>query len=305
MNYVSSCCHGLFFYIEEMAQWLEDNTDYEVYTLVSDDFQKHLCEIILSDRYTKYSRVITNNEFMENEDNFYVICNNYSHETLFKKAKNNKIKYKMASPQCKGLYIIYSANTFKYFEDNMALFKSVIPLFIKTRSLYNNNFRYTPSLIQGIEIVRGFYFNHYKPIEKCLHHVDKYFMYIAFDDKKNIRADYKKLNKKYKVSIYDNKYDVKTEDINKDWDDKWLESLILSRTNNPAIEYEGLIYNRYKDYMPRQPFEFWHYNKPVIFNDLSDGLLNIVGKLPLYTPVIESKFLKMDLTNLIEMIDRR
>lgn len=41
---------------------------------------------------------------------------------------------------------------------------------------------------------------------------------------------------------------------------------------NPGNYYSGMLYTRFMDYMPRLPYEFWHYKKPVVLCDISDGL---------------------------------
>lgn len=51
----------------------------------------------------------------------------------------------------------------------------------------------------------------------------------------------------------------------------------------PEFIYKGLIYNRYHDYIPRLPFEFWNNNKPVYFTDISDGLYRMLPNIPLTT----------------------
>lgn len=43
-------------------------------------------------------------------------------------------------------------------------------------------------------------------------------------------------------------------------------------SSNPGNYYSGMLYTRFMDYMPRLPYEFWYYKKPVVLCDISDGL---------------------------------
>ena len=61
---------------------------------------------------------------------------------------------------------------------------------------------------------------------------------------------------------------------------------------------------RKKDYMPRLPYEFWYYDKPVMFFDLSDGLLRKTNTLVLHTPTIRKDLISIcSLYNIISFIN--
>jgi hypothetical protein len=77
-----------------------------------------------------------------------------------------------------------------------------------------------------------------------------------------------------------------------------------AQSYNPAKEYAGLLYMRKKDYMPRLPYEFWYYDKPVMFFDLSDGLLRKTNTLVLHTPTIRKDLISIcSLYNIISFIN--
>ena len=77
-----------------------------------------------------------------------------------------------------------------------------------------------------------------------------------------------------------------------------------AQSYNPAKYYAGLLYMRKKDYMPRLPYEFWYYDKPVMFFDLSDGLLRKTNTLVLHTPTIRKDLISIcSLYNIISFIN--
>jgi len=62
------------------------------------------------------------------------------------------------------------------------------------------------------------------------------------------------------------------------------------RRARPEFVYAGLVYNRYHDYMPRLPFEFWYNGKSVYLADISDGLQRMLRGVSLTgdSPIIVS-----------------
>ena len=77
-----------------------------------------------------------------------------------------------------------------------------------------------------------------------------------------------------------------------------------AQSYNPAKHYAGLLYMRKKDYMPRLPYEFWYYGKPVMFFDISDGLLKRIDTLSLHTPIIRKDSIPVcSLHNIVSLIN--
>ena len=113
-----------------------------------------------------------------------------------------------------------------------------------------------------IPIIRGLYFDNFKTLPS---NNNVYF----FHDIKHPS-----------INVYDKySYDRAIQYL----DDLQLEYKCSGESINPSAEYEGLIYFRFHDYMPRLPYEFWYYNKEVILLEISDGLkkrMVVHGKKP-------------------------
>ena len=138
--------------------------------------------------------------------------------------------------------------------------------------LYQKNFEPDKNIIDKfgacIDIQRGFYFKHYVAKDKFAS--NKYLLYTSNCNQMNrYFYHHREVEKICREYCNDNKikYDIIDSKFN---------------TMNPANFYDGLLYVRYKDYMPRLPYEFWFYDKPVIFFDISDGIKNMhLGNIPL------------------------
>lgn len=265
--YNSKLC-GNVFYLEEIAQYLQTKFD-NVYVINSSIIDRNC----LLSRYTKLTPEVYS---FEKDD--CVICSYYAIDELIKYI-NNLTK----------IFVICSADThlmlksrymLKLLFNNKKFYLCYQPGF-ETEALNLNTFKN-----RILSIVRGFYFENY--VSKHSKYINNE-KYLIYSNKLNNINKYKYYTKDtYKKCIeYCIGNNIKYDEI----DDKFI-------SYNPAAEYMGLLYIRFKDYMPRLPYEFWYYNKPVIFLDISDGLKNMNINIKPDIPIINNDCLKLNRLNI-------
>lgn len=120
---------------------------------------------------------------------------------------------------------------------------------------FENDF-YNQSNLKVIPIIRGLYFNNFKSYDID---TNAYFMFTVQHN--TIYTHTEEDTKQAQVYCVENNISYTT-----------------THSINPALEYTGLIYFRYHDYMPRLPYEFWYYNKDVRLVKVSDGLQKRLDK---------------------------
>lgn len=296
--------------MEEISQWLADNSDNTVYGVDITTESVPLSQFMLK-RYKKTNNIIKVDEMIniinESNDDYCVIINNGVLSKLFTRLNDNSRKmlkvFRDNYKRLKGIYLVNSRNTYEAVNaskkdmfknaDNYRIYKKMYVLCtpgyeckIRDENVFRNRY---------IDIIRGFYFNHYLDgIESN----DTWLIHNSYDDNTENRYDtqlvsnaeklLESLGEKY-IHITDTEVDYSVyNDVNSaiDW--------------NPANTYKGTVYIRHNDYMPRLPYEFWHYNKPVIFLAISDGIEKAFGNsIELQKKIIMKDTLEMDLTNLV------
>lgn len=262
--YNSKLC-GNIFYLEEIAQYLQTKFD-NVY-VINNSIIDRSC---LLSRYTKLTPEVYS---FEKDD--YVICSYYAIDDLIKYVDN-----------LAKIFVICSADTHLILKS-----RYVLKLLANNKKIYlcyQHGFE-TEALKLGIfknktlTIVRGFYFENY--VNECINN-EKYLIYSNKLDNINKYKYYTK--DAYKKCIdYCINNNIKHDEI----DNNFI-------SYNPASEYVGLLYIRFKDYMPRLPYEFWYYNKPVVFLDISDGLKNMNIDIKPDIPIINNDCLKLNRLNI-------
>lgn len=260
---------GNFFYLEEIAQYIFDTINKNIFILNNSSINR-------KDLYERYNFIINETKEINNKD--IIICS--MHSIPFVLENINKID---------KIFIVESANTVNintYFKQsilfNMFKYRNKFYLLSQKEFSKINTSLFFENRI--INIIRGFYFKYYKISNK---QSNEWLLYNNITD----------------TDIQDNS----TINITKEYCVKNNITYINSSdivNLNPANYYYGLLYVRKKDFMPRIPYEFWFYNKPVIFFDISSGLLIKYDKkeLPLYTEIVKNNFMKVDLSNLMELI---
>lgn len=267
---------GNFFYLEEIAQYIMD-IGFSVTVLNHSNVDRN-------DLSNRYSRNVPGACCFEKGD--VVIT---SHQGIAFLLKNiDKID---------RIFIINSANTHLLYANNTLNSKHVSKLLRNKNKFYlcyQSNFE-TESINfelfrnRLVNIKRGFYFNNY--ICQSSNN-NRYLLYSNHPGSViDIYSDSEAITEA-KDYCYRNDmcYDI-------------IDSKFSSY--NPAAIYSGLLYVRKKDYMPRLPYEFWHYNKPVIFFNISDGIRNMEIDIELRKQIViditDSKY-QMNLDNLLELI---
>ena len=262
--YNSKLC-GNIFYLEEIAQYLQTKFD-NVY-VINNSIIDRSC---LVSRYTKLTP-----ETYSFEKDDYVICSYYAIDDLIKYIDN-----------LAKIFIICSADTHLMLKS-----RYILKLLANNKKIYlcyQHGFE-TEALNLSIfknrtlSIVRGFYFENY--VNKCINNEK----YLIYSNKLNNINKYKYYTKdNYKKCIdYCMSNNIEYNEV----DNNFI-------SYNPASEYVGLLYIRFKDYMPRLPYEFWYYNKPVIFLDISDGLKNMNIDIKPDIPIINDDCLKLNRLNI-------
>lgn len=232
---------GSFFYMEELGQYLFDNgVDVYKYTPDGD-------EVLLDTRYTfqipKYSKT-------KLEAGTTLIVTGASFPLLLR-------SYKQWLLDAERVLILNTSSTFASLREAQADLSTMKKTREKCYLLFEPQFE-TTSLkscwFEGnrlIPISRGFYFKYY----------------VKPKDDNNVWYLYQ--NNYAGVFAYD---EDKQRALNCMADEKYNVAVDVYDSLNPANKYSGLIYVRHIDYMPRLPFEFWHYEKPVRCFAISDGL---------------------------------
>lgn len=265
--------NGNTFYLEEFAQYIFDKfaDNVFVYNLSALDREK------LYDRYdfiVKSTNTINTGDIIISS---FHILNNLDNEMINKVDK---------------IFIMESANTFDMVNciKHAKIFNAIKnrkKFYLLTQPEFTKVINSAIFEDRIININRGFYFNHYIHSNNN-DNVDNWLLYT------NDTANYI-----YKKDIICDT--IKYCNANKL---KYIDSKKIVNNYNPANTYKGLLYLRQKDFMPRLPYEFWFYNKPVIFFDISDGLLRVFNEteIPLYTEIIKNNTMITDLTNMIKEI---
>lgn len=269
---------GNFFYLEEIAQYVMD-IGLSVVVLNHSGVNRNN----LLDRYARNALEMC---CFEKDD--VVIT---SHQGIAFLLKNiDKID---------KIFIINSANTHLLYTNNTLNSKHVSKLLQNKNKFYlcyQSNFE-TESINfelfrdRTIKIKRGFYFNNYITRQPNTNN-SAYLLYSNYPGNAiDIYSDTMAITAAKDYCCHSNiEYDVIDGNFS---------------NYNPAATYSGLLYVRKKDYMPRLPYEFWHYNKPVIFFDVSDGIRNMGIDVELKKPIIvntnNSKY-QMNLDNLLRLI---
>ena len=208
IQYFLNNINGNIFYLEELAQHLEDIYNLDVYVLNLNKNQFDRKKLLV-----RYNSIVKETETILYGD--IVISTVHALKYII----NNIDKiYKV--------FIMNSANAYKIFINynitNNNIFKSKI--YLLHEYPFTNKMEKIGIFKKVLSIKRGFYFDRYIKSSKS--------------------------NNKF--LIYSNKFDYKIYNY---------DSMI-----------SGLLYIRFKDFMPRLPYEFWYENKPVVFFDISDGI---------------------------------
>lgn len=268
---------GNFFYLEEIAQYIMD-IDLNVAVLNHSNIDRNN----LSARYTKNA---PGTSCFEKGD--VVIT---SHQGIAFLLKNiDKID---------RIFIINSANTHLLYTNNTLNSRYVSKLLCNKNKFYlcyQSNFESESINFElfrnrTVKIKRGFYFSNYICQQDAYN--NRYLLYSNYPGSA--------------IDIYSNSIvidEAKDYCQHNDIEYDIIENMFSNY--NPAATYSGLLYVRKKDYMPRLPYEFWHYNKPVIFFDISDGIRNmeidVELKKPMIIDITDSKY-QINLDNLLELI---
>lgn len=256
--------NGTLFYLEELGQYIYDNISRDVHVFNT----SHINRESLLERYDFIVDEVKN---IKKGD--IVICSCFN------------LKYLMAYLGIiKKLFIMNSASSFSFMTTDRFIAN---PEYLRPCIKYANKFyllveeKYKTGTEKfflfnnrTIDITRGFYFNHYK--DKVVNDMnDTWLLYAGGTTPSSIYND---------ITVNEALSYFKEENISVSMNTDY-------KTFNPAAIFAGLIYVRFKDYMPRLPYEFWHYNKPVIFFDISEGMLKRFQKeeLPLMKNIISTK----------------
>lgn len=268
---------GNFFYLEEIAQYIMD-IGLNVAVLNHSSIDRNNLSV-------RYTRNAPGTCCFEKGD--VVIT---SHQGIAFLLKNvDKID---------RIFIINSANTHLLYINNTLNSKYVSKLLRNKNKFYlcyqsdfeTDSINFELFRNRTVKIKRGFYFNNYV----CQPSIDnsKYLIYHNYPGNAiDIYSDNEVADEAKNYCQHNGiEYDI-------------IESMFSSY--NPAAIYRGLLYVRKKDYMPRLPYEFWYYNKPVIFFDISDGIKNMGIDVELKKQVIiditDSKY-HINLDNLLKLI---
>lgn len=266
---------GTYFYGEELAQYWYDNVSTDVSVFLAQD------GIDVSERYTWLAPRTTDLECDLLLFNWVANLAEVPQSLLF---------------SAKKICFLNSANLDAFFEkalvdhlDTLASIRSKSYLLMepgfetKTTDLpfFETN--------KVIPIHRGFYFNYYSPLGE--NKTTNWYLYSN-----DYVTQFRELHVNNR-SIIAAKNFAKTHN--------YLYTHDTYDSANPGNFYPGMFYTRYMDYMPRLPYEFWFYKKPVVLLDVSDGLIKRgVTKELLYKELIldESCFPKWDITHLLNII---
>lgn len=236
---------GNVFYLEELAQYLEQekNLDVYVYNICQTQNRNKLLE--------RYSYITKETNHIQKNDIIYTTFNGMIE--IFRKQPNI---IELASK----IVIISNASIMEKIKDNIKEFVLhcmehshkfyllIDPLY------YNGSERLKIFQNRIIHYQRGFYFKNYVETKQSN---SKYLLYYT-------KVDI------YDIQPYMDKIEQYCQKNNIEYlfgDDDIFQSYHVANI------YAGLFYTRKKDYTPRLPYEFWYYNKPVVFFDRSDGLL--------------------------------
>jgi len=271
--------NGNIYYLEELAQYLEleEHMDTVYVYNISDNFNR---KKYYSDRYT-----FINKEIRKLKSNDVLITDTNALEKLFIKEPTfiNDIKYCFIMNDSKThleIINIYTDN-FSIINNNIEKFYLLVERKFETDSLQHLLFKN-----RIIYFTRGFYFNQY--VSKTNHYDDNWFVYDILNGTAYINdTTYKEIAKFCRINHY---------------------ATVIKRSKfyHIANSHMGLFYIKHKDYMPRLPYEFWYYKKPVVFFDRSDGLLKRFRKdeLPLYLPIIRTNIPNIDAKALCNFLRR-
>lgn len=234
---------GTYFYVEELAQYWYDHvcTGVEVCLTRSG--------INVSSRY-----MWTAPRYNSNESWCDVLILNWVHNirevdiNLFRSAKY--------------VFFVNSANLDAFMEQSYNLSLDVINL-VRNKSYLllepgfeTKTINFAIFRDRILPIRRGFYFKHYSPGKPL--QTENWFLYSN---------DYMTQDKEIHVN---NRSVIIAKNYCKQHKLPYVQDLYESA--NPGNHYAGLLYTRFRDYMPRLPYEFWFYGKPVVLCDISDGL---------------------------------
>jgi len=239
---------GSFFYMEELGQYLYDlGIDTKRYIPDGD-------ELRLDTRYTFRIPSITKTEF---EAGTTLLVSGASFPLLVR-------SYKEWLNKAQNILIFNTAFTHVALREAQVDLTTMQKIRHKCYLLYEPGFETTAMKSCWFEdqrllpIKRGFYFKHYVLKENTSTiwylYQNNYAGVFATEDKKQETLQL----------LHENKIDVAVD---------------VYDSLNPANKYAGLVYIRKTDFMPRLPFEFWHYEKPVRCFALSDGLIKRVPNI--------------------------
>jgi len=269
---------GMCFYPLEMMQALYDTLHIPTEEYIIPQ-EKNIRQLYFNNKYTFLFPEMTS---IEKNDIFFTTVNLFTY--LLENNPSVLINAKV-------IYIINAFKTFevlkKWFKKNQHALLLLSKLFSKIFLLSEEGFENSLLNVRWfhnevINIKRGIYTNYWK--QHANTRVDSYYVYRRYDIGE---MEHSETWPKAKQWLVDNH-----------------KRYLTGRFSTPEHVCSGFVYLRYVDYMPRLPFEFWFYDKPVILFDISDGLKKKVTTqdLPLRQPFVlnKSHFPKWNLDALIK-----
>lgn len=259
IQYWNKCITGNVFYIEELAQYLEQIYNLDVYVYnVSKLYDRNL----LLERY-KY--IVKETYHIQDNDIIYSTMSAFCELIKLQPININKLN---------KIYIINNLNILNTIRMNLKYFLSMTDKFylMVDPLYYNGSEKFSLFKDRIIHYQRGIYFKNYIERKQI---TNTYIVYYSYAHQFE-----------YDLNLYLNKIDTYCQINN-------IEYMIGQDTDfqsyNIANIYGGLLYCRKKDYMPRIPYEFWYYNKPVVFFEHSEGIeTRLQCSLPLEQKIINT-----------------
>lgn len=241
--------NGVIFYMIEMMQYIRDTYNIDIVELLDINMEEATRFSVYS-RYDKTGRFITTDKITEPVQHMFMSFN--SLEYLLK----NVWLFHDVVKHVKKIYLLNADGTHRIWQrciksNVFGLKKLHGKISLLTENGFENEFLESNANLSVIPIVRGLHFDHFEPKKQSQNNA--YFLH-TIQHGNIVTHTQQDLDLAYRY--------CKENDI------EYSEEYVP----NPANTYKGLIYFRPHDYMPRLPYEFWYYNKPVILLKTSDGL---------------------------------
>lgn len=268
---------GMCFYPLEMMQCLKDMLDIETVEFVLPE-EMHIHDLYFNNKYTALFP-ITNT--IRKSDVLFLTINLF----VYLMETNPNILFDV-----KAIYIINAYRSLevlikRFFENQQNLVR-MSRLIDKIFLLHEPGFE--NGLIdihwfhkEVVNIKRGIYTKYWRPDKDTK--IDSMYVYRRYDI-----GEMEKPDTWFKARM---------------WMEETKKRYVFGRFQTPERVCSEFLYLRYIDYMPRLPFEFWFYEKPVTLFDISDGLKKKLPtvEFPLKEPFIlnRSEFPNWELSNLI------